>query len=60
MDREIIFWIVFFCVGMPLVVFVVCVLLNPDFWQGYRNSKFVDELKKDKKQVKKSRSKEIM
>ncbi|MBB5225426.1 hypothetical protein DYE50_03800 [Treponema ruminis] len=60
MDREIIFWIVFFCVGMPLLVFVVCVLLNPEFWQGFRNSKFVDELKEDKKQVKKSRSKEIM
>lgn len=60
MDREIIFWIIFFCVGIPLVVFVVCILLNPDFWQGFRNSKFVDELKEDKKLVKKSRSKEIM
>ena len=29
---------------MPLVVFVVCVLLNPNFWQGFSNSKYIDEL----------------
>ena len=27
------------------IIFICCYLLNPEFWQGYRNSRFYDELK---------------
>lgn len=30
-----------------IAIFIVKVLLNQDFMQGYRNSKFLDELEKD-------------
>lgn len=33
-------WILLF-----LLFFIPCCLMNPCFWQGYRNSKFIDELK---------------
>ena len=52
MDDELIFWLLFFCVGFPLLVIVLAFLLNPDFWQGYRNTKWIDELSKDKKKPK--------
>ena len=29
--------------GLAFTVFVLIVVLNPTFWQGYRNSKFIDE-----------------
>lgn len=29
--------------GLAFAVFVLAVALNPNFWQGYRNSKFIDE-----------------
>ena len=29
--------------GLAFAVFVLVIALNPDFWQGYRNSKFLDE-----------------
>ena len=41
-------WIVAAVVGVVLfmlMLFIVCYLLNPYFWQGLRNSKFIDELK---------------
>lgn len=39
--------------GLVFIVFILVVALNPNFWQGYRNSKFIDEylneqLKSDK------------
>ncbi|WP_296328255.1 hypothetical protein [uncultured Treponema sp.] len=35
-------------VMLVLTVIIVGVLLNQAFWQGYRNSKFLDELKKER------------
>jgi hypothetical protein len=37
-------------VGLGLIAIVVLIacLINPDFRQGWRNSKFLDELKEDK------------
>lgn len=35
-----------FCVlivGLMLMVIIYGLILNPSFWQGYRNSKFIDE-----------------
>ena len=55
--RELIFWLLFFCVGFPLIIGVVCFLLNPDFWQGFRNTKYIDELNEENKH---KDSKEIM
>ena len=34
--------------GLMMVVFFITLVLNPYFWQGLRNSKFIDELKKQK------------
>lgn len=30
--------------SLTFTVVVLGILLNPDFWQGYRNSKFIDSL----------------
>ena len=38
-------------VSMVLVFIFIGVFLNQAFWQGYRNSKFLDELKKEKKDM---------
>lgn len=35
--------------GMSFTVLVLIILLNPNFWQGYRNSKFIDEYLMDEK-----------
>ena len=35
-------------VMLVLTVIIVGVLLNQTFWQGFRNSKFLDELKKER------------
>ena len=35
-------------VMLVLTVIIVGVLLNHAFWQGYRNSKFLDALKKER------------
>lgn len=32
--------------GIMMVVFLLALVLNPYFWQGLRNSKFIDKLKK--------------
>lgn len=39
---------VYILFGLLIIVIFVgfAVLLNPYFWQGLRNSKFIDELKK--------------
>lgn len=29
--------------GLSFAVFVMVIALNPNFWQGYRNSRFIDE-----------------
>lgn len=29
--------------GLSFAVLVLVIVLNPGFWQGYRNSKFIDE-----------------
>ena len=34
--------------GLLAVITLIACLVNPDFRQGWRNSKFVDELKEDK------------
>ena len=42
-------WIIAVIVGVVLfmlMLFIACYLLNPYFWQGLRNSKFIDELKR--------------
>lgn len=42
-------WVVAVVVGVVLfmlMLFIACYLLNPYFWQGLRNSKFIDELKR--------------
>lgn len=42
-------WIIAAAVGtiiFMLMLFIVCYLLNPYFWQGLRNSRFIDELKR--------------
>lgn len=33
--------------SLTFTVVVLGILLNPDFWQGYRNSKFIDSLYDD-------------
>lgn len=40
--------VVFLFIGMFLAVIICAYLLNPFFWQGLRNSKFFDELKRGK------------
>ena len=37
--------------GIALMVFValICIFAHPSFWQGFRNSKWIDELKKQEK-----------
>ena len=40
---------VFLIVMMILAFLFVGVFLNESFWQGYRNTKFLDEMKKEKK-----------
>lgn len=39
---------VYILFGLLIVVIIVgfAILLNPYFWQGLRNSKFIDELKR--------------
>ncbi len=32
--------------GLMMPVVLIALILNPYFWQGLRNSKFIDELKK--------------
>lgn len=44
--------------GMIILIVFVGIIFNKEFWQGYRNSKFIDELMSDD-QVK-SDSKELM
>ena len=39
----------FFIVPVVLVIIFCGVVVNEPFWQGYRNSKFLDELKKSEK-----------
>lgn len=34
--------------GLLAVITLIACLVNPDFRQGWRNSKFIDELKEDK------------
>lgn len=36
------------CFGMAALM----VLINPDFWQGFRNSKFLDKLKEEQDEQK--------
>lgn len=35
--------------GMLFAIILCCFFLNPDFWQGLRNSKYLDQRKKKKK-----------
>ena len=35
--------------GSLFAIILVCFILNPDFWQGLRNSKYLDQRKKKKK-----------
>ena len=42
--------------GVFIIVLFVGVVFNKEFWQGYRNSKFLDELEKEEQQ---SDSKEL-
>ncbi len=44
MDEE----VILFGLGILLVVVAGC-LLNPDFWQGFRNSKFLDEVQNEQR-----------
>lgn len=44
MDDEILIFLVF--LAAAFIVFVV--ILNPMFWQGFRNSKYIDSLKESK------------
>lgn len=37
---------VFMFLGLMMPVVLIALILNPYFWQGLRNSKFIDELKK--------------
>jgi len=46
--------------GLSFSVFVLVIALNPNFWQGYRNSKFIDEylmedIKSDDKNLRQSK-----
>lgn len=34
-----------------IIVFLISVLFNPHLWQGWRNTKFQDKLKKESKDV---------
>lgn len=44
---EELFWLLFIMfVAIPAIL-IVTIFLNPDFWQGFRNSKFLDELSKE-------------
>lgn len=38
--------------GLALLFFaaLLCVFAHPSFWQGFRNSKWIDKLKKQEKQ----------
>lgn len=45
---EVVRIVVFLFLGIMMVVFFIALVLNPYFWQGLRNSKFIDELKKQK------------
>lgn len=45
MDDEIAMFLLF--LAAAFIVFVV--ILNPLFWQGFRNSKYIDSLKESKK-----------
>lgn len=43
---EVVRIVVFLFLGIMMVVFLLALVLNPYFWQGLRNSKFIDKLKK--------------
>lgn len=35
---------IFLAIAMVLTVIFICFIYNLDYWQGYRNSKFLDDL----------------
>ena len=44
---EELFWVLFIVfIAIPAIL-ICTIFLNPDFWQGFRNSKFLDELDKE-------------
>lgn len=43
---EVILMVVFMFIGLMVIVALLVFALNPYFWQGLRNSKFIDELKR--------------
>lgn len=43
---EVILMVVFMFIGLMVIVALLVFVLNPYFWQGLRNSKFIDELKR--------------
>lgn len=47
-----------FVLVMFTTAFVCIIALNPDFWKGYRNSKFIDEMIEEERAVRKEREKE--
>jgi len=46
-------------VGMIIIVIFFSTVFNPDFMQGYRNSKFLDELMQEDQQPQESDTKEL-
>ena len=42
-----------FVLVMFTTAFVCIIALNPDFWKGYRNSKFIDEMIEEERAVRK-------
>ena len=47
----------FVCIMAAGTVLAIC--LNPNFWQSLRNSKYIDDLIKDKKSKKKDKKKRL-
>lgn len=43
---EELYYLLLFCVPVGIVIVLVCILCNISFWQGFRNSKFLDDVYK--------------
>lgn len=43
---EVVMIVVFLFIGLMVIAALLVFVLNPYFWQGLRNSKFIDELKR--------------
>ena len=43
-------YMLMYSVLVVIAIFMICVLFNPDFWQGYRNSKYLDEMMKEEEE----------